>query len=294
MKRVGVVIVTYNRLDFLKDLIASIRNQAYANYTIICINNSSTDGTEEWLAAQSDIITITQENCGGAGGFFTGLKYVAEHEFDYAWIMDDDVVVKEDSLSKLMDRADDCAGFICSKIVDGDGNPCNVPGIWGEKQKNGEQEWTDKAEKNLIRVSVASFVSVLIPTKVIMEIGLPYKEFYIWGDDTEYTRRISEEYSSYLCGDSVVEHRRKTSGILSVFTEKDRKRIRNFYFFYRNNLFYAIKYENVFHIIYRYARTIFDFFRAIFTFKFSASWFIFKALITSFFFHPKVVYLCKD
>lgn len=290
MKRVGVVIVTYNRLDFLKDLIASIRNQAYANYTIICINNSSTDGTQEWLAAQSDIITITQENCGGAGGFFTGLKYVAEHEFDYAWVMDDDVVVKEDSLSKLMDRADDCAGFLCSKVVDKDGNPCNIPGIYTKTQLNGYQLWDEKVEKNLIRLSTATFVSVLIPVKVIQEIGLPYKEFFIWGDDTEYTRRISETYPSYLCGNSVVEHRRIISGPPSIFTEKDKKRMQNFYYFYRNTLFYEKKYGNTFQILYRYKWAFLHFIKAMIKFKFSAEKLILKSIAASFFFRPKVVY----
>jgi len=294
MKNIGIVIVTYNRLDYLKDLIESIRKQTYKEYKIICINNSSTDGTEEWLNQQADIVVITQENCGGAGGFYTGLKYIAENGFDYAWIMDDDVLVKENSLEELVVKTDECSGFLCSKVVDEQDRPCNVPGIWTRKQSNGEQEWSEKIEKNLVKLSVTSFVSVLIPVNVINEIGLPYKEFYIWGDDTEYTRRISEKYDSYLCGTSIVIHRRKINKVLSIFTEKEKRRIKNYFYFYRNGLFYQKKYSSFFQILYRYCRCLFDMIRALFTFKFAAFIVILKAFFASFFFRPKVSYLCKD
>ena len=47
---VATVVVTYNRLSYLKNLIESLRQQTYTDNHIIVINNSSTDGTAEWLA----------------------------------------------------------------------------------------------------------------------------------------------------------------------------------------------------------------------------------------------------
>ena len=74
------------------EVIDALRKQTYNDYQIVVVNNGSTDGTEKWLSQQRDIITITQENLGGAGGFFAGMKYVAEHGYEYCWIMDDDVL----------------------------------------------------------------------------------------------------------------------------------------------------------------------------------------------------------
>ena len=85
--KVGTVIVTYNRLTLLKEVIEALRQQTYLNQQIIIVNNGSTDSTAEWLQKQKDIVVINQENLGGAGGFFTGMKYVAEHNFDFCWIM---------------------------------------------------------------------------------------------------------------------------------------------------------------------------------------------------------------
>lgn len=53
---VGIVVVTYNRLLLLKENIESLREQTYTDYKIIVVNNGSTDGTEEWLMYQKDLI----------------------------------------------------------------------------------------------------------------------------------------------------------------------------------------------------------------------------------------------
>ena len=73
-RNVGIVVVTYNRLQLLTEVIDALRKQTYNDYQIVVVNNGATDGTEKWLSQQRDIITITQENLGGAGGFFTGMK----------------------------------------------------------------------------------------------------------------------------------------------------------------------------------------------------------------------------
>lgn len=102
MGRVCIVVVTYNRLELLKEVVESLRNQTYTECQILVVNNGSTDSTLEWLSLQSDIITITQENCGGAGGFHTGMKYAAENEYDYCWVMDDDVISEPNALEELI------------------------------------------------------------------------------------------------------------------------------------------------------------------------------------------------
>ena len=92
IKKVGIVVVTYNRYELLKEVIDALRQQTYQDFQIIVVNNGSTDGTSNWLSLQEDIITITQRNVGGAGGFYTGMKFVAENGYEFCWIMDDDVI----------------------------------------------------------------------------------------------------------------------------------------------------------------------------------------------------------
>lgn len=295
--RVAIIIATYNRKVYLCNLIASIRNTDFCDFQLIVINNSSTDGTEEWLTKQPDIITITQENCGGAGAFFTGLKYAAENQYHYAWIMDDDVLVFPNSLSNLVKKAiflKDNFGYLCSKVVDRNGKPCNIPSINMIKNETGDVSWTEFCEYNLIKVLQASFVSIFIPIKRVVEMGLPYKEFFIWGDDSEYTSRLSSRFDCYLVTDSIVNHLRESASILSLSKEKNNSRRKNYFFLYRNNLFISKKYRGRIYQCYRYGKAIFECLFFLCTFRFSSASIVFRGIIASLFFNPVVEFPCQS
>ena len=236
-KKVATIVVTYNRFLLLQECVNSLREQTYSNQSIIIVNNGSTDETPEWLSNQHDLITINQENVGGAGGFFTGIKFACENGYDYSWIMDDDVVADKDALASLMKKADLVPGFLCSRVIDNRGEMCNIPRLTKNKSEiSGEFLWGDKIEERLLRVDIATFVSVLIPSSVIFELGLPIKEYFIWGDDVEYTKRISFSYPSYLDLDSVVIHKRIIQKVLSIRTEANPKRVKFYYYMYRNRI----------------------------------------------------------
>lgn len=240
--KVGVLVVTYNREKLLKETIDSIRKQTYSNTEIVVVNNGSTDGSLSWLLNQNDIHTITQENLGGAGGFFTGMKYIAEKGFDYCWLMDDDVECKPTALEELLFSAQihPQIGFVCSKVIGVNGQAMNVPAV-DLSSSSGYPNWFEHIDKQMIKVSASTFVSVLLSKSIIKEVGLPYKEYFIWGDDTEYTMRITRKYSSYVSCRSVVIHKRSIQGALSFKTEVDKARVRNYFYLYRNTLHYSKK-----------------------------------------------------
>ena len=99
------VVVTYNRLELLKENIQGLLNQTNNNFDILIIDNKSTDGTDKYLEQiKSDRISyiITDKNIGGAGGFNLGLRYAIENNYSYAWVMDDDTIPEENSLEKLL------------------------------------------------------------------------------------------------------------------------------------------------------------------------------------------------
>lgn len=239
VKLVGIVVVTYNRLSLLKEVISALRGQTYTNAQIIVVNNGSTDGTLAWLESQGDIITISQSNLGGAGGFFTGMKYVVENGYRYCWIMDDDVVCKPKALQELLDACQqkENIGFVCSLVIGINGCSMNVPTVDDRPTANGYPDYTDLIGYQMIKVIMATFVSVLLPTSVIREMGLPYKEFFIWGDDSEYTSRVSSKYDCYLVCKSVVVHKRALQGALSFFTETNPQRLRNYFYAFRNQTY---------------------------------------------------------
>ena len=66
------------------------------------VNNGSTDGITEWLAAQEGLTVINQTNVGGAGGFYTGIQYAYQAGADWIWCMDDEVFPRADCLEQLL------------------------------------------------------------------------------------------------------------------------------------------------------------------------------------------------
>ena len=48
----------------------------------------------------------------------------------------------------------------------------------------------------LVQAEQATFVSLLLRAATVQKVGLPIKEFFIWGDDIEYTRRIARRIGS--------------------------------------------------------------------------------------------------
>ena len=54
MDKVCAIVVTFNRLNLLKDVIQSLREQNSKLEEILVVNNNSSDGTKEWLEIQKD------------------------------------------------------------------------------------------------------------------------------------------------------------------------------------------------------------------------------------------------
>lgn len=231
--KVVAVVVTFNRVDLLAECLRGLEKQDKLDGVII-VNNASTDSTGELLRrkqSESDInihVINLSTNTGGAGGFHRGLLEAVELGYDLAWIMDDDAIPTERALNSLLDcatRVDNKFGFIASKVVDESGLLMNTPQIDFTKNEIGYPNWASDLDKGYVKLSTATFVSIMISTKVITKVGLPVKEMFIWGDDTEYTQRISKCYPSYYDHGSVVTHKRIINGVLSLITEKDDKRL---------------------------------------------------------------------
>ena len=95
MQNTSIIIVTYNHLDYTKDCIESIKKYSQkGTYEIIVIDNSSTDGTKEWLKEQSNLkIILNDENLGFPKACNQGIA-IAEKENDILLLNNDTIVTK--------------------------------------------------------------------------------------------------------------------------------------------------------------------------------------------------------
>jgi len=130
MASIGVVIVTYNRLEMLKKTLGLFDEQTFTPTYIIIVNNNSNDGTrdylEQWASASGVCkrIVINKEiNDGGSGGFYTGIKAALDENVQWVWVSDDDAFPAENALemtAKYIDEEPDSlknVSAICSKVI---------------------------------------------------------------------------------------------------------------------------------------------------------------------------------
>ena len=176
---VGIVVVTYNRLSLLKECIDALRHQTYKNFRIVIVNNGSTDGTCEWLSLQNDLIVISQENLGGAGGFYTGMKYMYDNGYEWLIMMDDDGIPDKDEIKNLIQSYDKVVSatgkeVILNALVADKDNRDYTAFLWarGSKRTNKILE----LQKERFFDDIHPFNGTLVKRSVIDKIGMIKKE----------------------------------------------------------------------------------------------------------------------
>jgi rhamnopyranosyl-N-acetylglucosaminyl-diphospho-decaprenol beta-1,3/1,4-galactofuranosyltransferase len=296
MNKITAVIVTYNRLNLLKESVNAVRAQSLSVQHIIVVNNGSTDGTEKWLSIQKDLIVKTQENLGGSGGFYTGIKEAAKYNADWVWIMDDDTICSEHTLAKLVEKLqfvqNEKVGFICSKGLWTDGNPHLMNLVDIKPVFNKTIPFNQYDQHNLLLAQACSFVSVMINMEAVRRLGLPYKDFYIWGDDQEYTHRITNAgFLGLYCPESIVLHKTPKNYFAYIVTDTPANLWKHAYGF-RNEFFQVRKNKGVFfYLLYLFAMTSFISFKILKgrkdnRFKFIKT--VYSSAWKSLFFNPKI------
>lgn len=247
--KVTAVIVTYNRKDLLIECLEAVSKQSFPVHQIILIDNASTDGTDQALRDNGYFDKPEMDyhrmdtNTGGAGGFYEGMKIARDTDTDWIWIMDDDTIPSEKCLEELINGLqiiqrndpEENISFLASSVYGEKGEYMNVPTISSRCAENGYMTWYSHLEHGIVEIDHATFVSVLINKEAIEKCGLPCKDFFIWGDDGEYTKRISHNFGkAYMIGKSVAIHKRKNAVSLKYNFETDPSRIAMRHYLFRN------------------------------------------------------------
>lgn len=295
MSKIVAIVVTYNRRQLLEKCVNALLLQKIS-CDIVIIDNASTDGTQAYLGTiECTRIHVIRNkvNSGGAGGFHQGVQVGIERGYDYLWLMDDDTFPCVDALAKLMNAASKLEnfGFLSSLAMWTDGKPCRM-----NVQKITKKWWLDldKIYLGLLRVQQATFVSLLVQAQTIKKVGLPVKEFFIWGDDIEFTRRIAVRHSipSYLVGGSKVIHAAVNNCGSNIAMDSGEKLERYFFAFRNEN--YLYRQEGGMGWGYYLSKCVFNIFK-IFVYskdrKMERIVIILKAMIRGMFFNPTIKFV---
>lgn len=247
-KFISVIIVTYNRLELLKQCIEAVESQKRKFNEIIIVNNCSNDGTEEYLELKNNIKTYkTEKNLGGAGGYVFGLEKVSPLA-NYVLFIDDDAILDNMFLNNIensiVDEIKAYSGVVkTNKIIDKSHRRVLINDVF-MFEKNVH---IDKYNDVFFDYDLSSFCGLLVSNEVIKKIGLPNKDFFIWYDDTEYSLRIRKYTKIRNINSAIIDHK-VTIGSYEKLTWKS-------YYGYRNKLYTCKNYSKcpIIYLTYRYS-----------------------------------------
>lgn len=207
--KVAAVVVTYNRLALLQQCLQALSAQSRPLDFVLVIDNCSTDGSGAWLSQRlADVLpqaeaVLLEDNIGGAGGFYEGLRRAVEYGADWIWMMDDDAYADRAALAELLSVIGSESNVYGSLAVHGDETSW-LTTLVGEKE---ESTFLVADVPKQAEVRMLPFLGFMIHRNLVAEIGFPDKGFFIAADDAEYCLRAQRAGAKVVVArDSRIEH----------------------------------------------------------------------------------------
>jgi len=207
---VCAIVVTHNRVALLRRCLEALRAQSRPVDRVLVVDSASTDGSVRVVEDEFPEVALLalDENVGGAGGFRRGMAWAHQRGYDWLWLMDDDTLASRDALAALLagaQRAPDGVPLLVASHVlwkDDQPHPMNI----GLPRWRARGAMAQGAAAGLLLMRYVTFVSVAVRREAIDRFGLPLEEYFIWGDDVEFTSRVLKAERGYLVPDSLVHH----------------------------------------------------------------------------------------
>lgn len=243
------VIVTYNRLDYLKKALDCYDQQTKMPDYLIIVDNHSTDGISDYLDGWEKkrhgfkcIILHLPENIGGSGGFYSGCQKALELGADYIWMADDDAYPALNVIECFQNHLHNeprarKASAVCTVVLE-------KGRIQLDHRRRYKLTWNnmiaysiplEEYKKSFFTLQLFSYVGVIIRSDILRKVGLCEKGFFIYNDDAEHALRVGK-YGEIICyTDMEVVHAKPQN-----FMKKDGKEFIDWRYYYSARNFYLM------------------------------------------------------
>lgn len=225
--QLSVIIVNYNVKYFLEQCLYSVQKAcAKMNAEIIVADNNSTDGSRDFLEPLFPRVNFIW-NSSNEGFAKANNRALAAAKGEYILFLNPDTLVPEDCFEKGMDflRSNDRAGAMGIKMIDGSGNflkeskrafPSPLTSLYklsglsmlfprSKTFAKYHLGHLDENENQEIDVLAGAFM--MIPGKILKEIGNFDERFFMYGEDVDLSFRIQKAgYKNYYFAGSNIIH----------------------------------------------------------------------------------------
>ncbi len=204
--KLSICVVNYNTADLTRNLLESIFNpkSGFDSKTmeVVVLDNGSEDGCSEVIKDFLPKIKYLQNK--NNEGFSKGYnKTVSYSKGQYILLLNSDIEVMKDSLSRIIKWADHFQGqaVLGGRLIFPDRSPqgsvYNLPTIWGAVKeyflaKKGSYFMYMPSGVNPTKVEGLVMACFLIPERVLNKVGLLDEGTFIFFEDIEYSRRLKK------------------------------------------------------------------------------------------------------
>lgn len=202
-KKIGIVTVTYNSYGFLSDFISSVRDQSHKNYAVYCIDNASSDGTQNRLREMTDArwkTHFSDENLGFAEGSNRGIQAALDDACDWVLLLNNDTSFGPEFLSEMVDGCLSQGWKVVVPKIRFDTPPGHIwyggggfnprRGYTGYHAGIGEIDKGQYDTAKTVRFSPAC--AMLVHRDVFQEVGLLDETYFVYFEDTDFCLRLGQ------------------------------------------------------------------------------------------------------
>lgn len=237
---VTIVILNWNRVGDTLECLDSLARMDYPSYSIVVVDNGSTDGSpeaiERWGTRKTPVELIRNDiNLGFVRGSNQGTRHALSTNAEYVFLLNNDTVVEPDALSLLVATAERSGersgkrfgdvGMVGPKIFQyGKDNVLDSAGTrtipWlaqGFLIGHGEEDHGQY--DNPGEMPYVTGTALLVKRAVLEEVGLMDEDYFCYFDDFDWGMKARKAGYILLLEPSAVVHHKgsQTAGFGSPF-----------------------------------------------------------------------------
>lgn len=206
-----IVILNYGTYDLTIEVIKQLyENLEYDNYRVMVVDNCSPNESADVLKKKSKelnyIFFANSVNSGYATGNNIGIRYAIDNDFQYTWILNNDVELREKNVLKELVcilQMHEEIGCIGPKIYNADGTICapycRRPSVWnmtlGVFEDKRYREKRQDVDGKVYRVYGCC---MLLRNKAMEEIDCMDERTFLYGEEVILSERLlKRKYITY-------------------------------------------------------------------------------------------------
>jgi len=217
--KIAIIVLNWNGKHDTIACLASLSALDYPHYTILLVDNGSTDGSVPCIQERFPHVhcIALPENIGFAAGNNAGIAYALQQGADYLLLLNNDTIVASDLLLRFLEgfAASPQAGILGARIYQFDQKDTldHLGGMWVKKEAKmhligfREKDPTPLPQ-SLIPLDYVCGACMIIQRSVIDAIGMLEPRYFLYWEENDFCLRAQKAgFSTYSCPQAKIWHK---------------------------------------------------------------------------------------